>query len=348
MKKVPAVLAGTFLLFSTFINPPLAIAVVPTPDFLLVASPSKVNGSAWTNDGLLGGSATLAAATSTLPAFQSSDTSVALNATSSHSQYINGTLTNTSALTNVTFEIQMKIPSLQQYGASTSGMILGWAGNSYDVWLNGNCIGFNTGGGEVFGINNSANYGAFHTYTFVMSTYADNTTRQRIFIDGVAQTLGACQAGTISQANKIMGSATNATFAIGRYGSNAFYGTFNIRKFKLWTSDIGNAAILESYNSQFPPTSHTIALTSGLSNAVYRAASTLRSSTDVDGKVTFFFNGKRIPNCINIQTVSKVANCTWRPAAIGYNNLTAQLVAAGGSLTTSTFRVFVAKRSGNR
>jgi hypothetical protein len=181
-----------------------------------------------------------------------------------------------------------------------------------------------------------------------MSTYADNTTRQRIFIDGVAQTLGACQAGTISQVNKIMGSATNATFAIGRYGSNAFYGTFNIRKFKLWTSDIGNAAILESYNSQFPPTSHTIALTSGLSNEVYRAASTLRSSTDVDGKVTFFFNGKRIPNCINIQTVSKVANCTWRPAAIGYNNLTAQLVAAGGSLTTSTFRVFVAKRSGNR
>jgi hypothetical protein len=68
----------------------------------------------------------------------------------------------------------------------------------------------------------------------------------------------------------------------------------------------------------------------------------------VEGKVTFLFNGKRIPGCINIQTVSKIANCTWKPSAINYNYITAQLVAPGGSLTTSTFRIFVTKRTGNR
>jgi hypothetical protein len=68
----------------------------------------------------------------------------------------------------------------------------------------------------------------------------------------------------------------------------------------------------------------------------------------VEGKVTFFFNGKRIPGCINIQTVSKIANCTWKPSAINYNNITARIVASGGSLTTSTLRIFVTKRTGNR
>jgi hypothetical protein len=108
------------------------------------------------------------------------------------------------------------------------------------------------------------------------------------------------------------------------------------------------AEIQESYNAQFTPLSHTIALTSGLSTAIYRTASTLRSTTDVDGKVTFFSNGKRIPGCINIQTINKIANCTWKPSVINYNNITARLVAPGGSLTTSTFRIFVTKRAGLR
>jgi hypothetical protein len=179
-----------------------------------------------------------------------------------------------------------------------------------------------------------------------MSTTQDNTSKQKIFMDGVQQSLSLCQ-GTVGQTAKSFGTAPS-TYAIGRYGSNTFHGTFNLRSFKLWTSELTVAQIQESYNAQFAPLSHTIALTSGLTTAVYRTASTLRSTVDVDGKVTFFFNGKRLPGCINVQTVSLIATCTWRPSAINYNYVTAQLVAPGGSLTTSTFRIFVAKRSGNR
>jgi hypothetical protein len=165
-------------------------------------------------------------------------------------------------------------------------------------------------------------------------------------MDGVEQSLYLCM-GSVNQGSKSFGSAPSS-YAIGRYGSNGFYGTFNLRSFKLWTSELTVAQIQESYNAQFTPLSHTIALTSGLSTAVYRTASTLRSTSDVDGKVTFLFNGKRIPGCINIQTVNKIANCTWRPSAINYNNITARLVAPGGSLTTSTLRIFVTKRAGFR
>lgn len=345
MKKTPAVFAGVFLLFSTYCYIPTASAAVPTPQVSLTAIPSKISGTSWTNDGSLGGSATLSTAASTAPTYQASDTSVALNAVNNTNQFISQSLGNGSLLSTVTFEMNMNIKSTQTH--SPSGMILGWAGTNYDIWYQPGCLGFNTGGGDVYGMSTTSGVlDQFHTFTFVMSTTGDNTSRQKIFMDGVQQSLSLCM-GTVNQGSKLFGGPPSS-YAIGRYGSNTFYGTFNLRTFKLWTSELTTSQIQESYSTQLAPTSHTIALTSGLTSAVYRTASTLRSTADVDGKVTFLFNGKRIPGCINIQTVNKIANCTWKPSAINYNFITAQLVAPGGSLTTSTFRIFVTKRTGNR
>jgi hypothetical protein len=345
VKKTPAVFAGVFLLFTTYLFIPAASAAVPTPQVSLTATPSKISGTSWTNDGSLGGSATLSTAASTAPTYQASDTSVALNAVNNTNQFISQSLGNGSALSTVTFEMNMNIKSTQTH--SPSGMILGWAGTNYDIWYQPGCVGFNTGGGDVYGMSTASGVlDQFHTFTFVMSTTGDNTSKQKIFMDGVQQSLSLCM-GTVNQGSKSFGGPPSS-YAIGRYGSNAFYGTFNLRTFKLWTSELTTAQIQESYSTQLAPTSHTIALTSGLTSAVYRTASTLRSTADVDGKVTFLFNGKRIPGCINIQTVNKIANCTWKPSAVNYNFITAQLVAPGGSLTTSTFRIFVTKRTGNR
>ncbi len=347
MKKAPAVIAGAFLLFSTYLLIPSAHGAVPNPQVSLTAAASKISGTSWSNDGSIGGSATLATAASTAPTFQSSDSSVALNASTNSNQYITQSLGNGSALSNVTFQINMNLKSSQANSAGAFGMILGWTGANYDIWYQPGCLGFNTGGGDVYGMSTTSGVlDSFHTFTFVMSTTQDNTTKQKIFMDGVQQSLSLCQ-GTVGQTQKSFGT-TPSSYTIGRYGSNGFYGTFNLRSFKLWTSELTVAEIQESYNAQFTPLSHTIALTSGLSTAIYRTASTLRSTTDVDGKVTFFSNGKRIPGCINIQTVNKIANCSWKPSAINYNNITARVVASGGSLTTSTLRIFVTKSTGLR
>lgn len=345
MKKTPAVIVGVFLLFLNFLTPTAAHAAVPNPAVSLTALPSKISGTSWTNDGSIGGTATLSTAASTAPTFQTSDSSVALNATAGTLQYITQSLGNVSALTDVTFQITMKINSTQA-NSSSNGMILGWAGSSHDVWYQPNCVGFNTGGGDIYGMSTIGVMDSFHTFTFIASTTQDNTTKQRIFLDGVQQSLSLCM-GTVNQNLKNFGGPPSS-YTLGRYGSNAFYGTYNLRNFKLWTSALTTAQIQESYNQLLVPASHSIALTSGLNSAVYRTTSTLRSTVDVDGKVTFFFNGKRIPGCINIQTVSKIANCTWKPSAINYNFITAQLVAPGGSLVTDTFRIFVSKRTNNR
>lgn len=347
MKKTPAVIAGVFLLFLNCWLAPLAIAAVPSPEISLTASPLKISGTSWSNDGAIGGSATLSTAASTTPVFQSSDSSVVLNATSGTSQYITQSLGNGVALSAITFQINMKLTSTQANSGGQFGMIMGWTGSNYDIWYQPGCVGFNTGGGDIYGMSTlSGVLDSFHTFTFVMSTTQDNTTRQKIFMDGIQQSTSLCQ-GSVIQTSKTFG-AIPSSYTIGRYGSNGFYGTFNLKSFKLWTSELNTSQIQESYNSQFVPTSHSIALTSGLSTTTYRTNSILRSTVDVDGKVTFFANGKRIPGCVNLQTSSKSVDCTWKPSSINYNIITAQLAAPGGSLTTSSLKIFVNKRSNRR
>ncbi len=351
-KRVSTYLVGALLLSLLVLAPVPAKAAVPTPQFWLTASASKISGTSWTNDGSVGGSATLAssAATPVNPAFQSSDTSVALNATAGTGQYITGVAGSTSGVTAVTIELVMKIPTAQANAVGSAGMVFGWDGSNYDIWMQSNSsIGFNTGNSDVYGITQTTYQSQFHTFTFVMSTDQTDAGVQRIYVDGVKQsTPYSFLAGSAaSQARKVFHSSGN--FDIGRYGSqNNFPGSFNLRSFKLWLSNIGDAAVTESYNMQNKPTSHVIALTSGLSTAVFRTASTIQSTSDVDGKVTFYFNGKRIPGCINVQTQSKVASCTWKPAAVGTNKITAQIVAPGGSLATSVFSINVGARSGKR
>lgn len=344
-------LAILWILGFSFTGTTPADAAAPTPQFSLTAIASKISGNNWTNDGSVGGTATLSTWGSITPNFVAADTAVAINETASTGQYITGSAGAISGGV-ITVELTMKIPSTQANSPGNYGMVFGWNGSYYDIWMqNNNSIGFNTGAGDVYGIPTASYLNSYHTFTFVMST-ADksDTGTQRIYVDGVKQnTPYSYWAGTASNATNKTFDTTNGTFDIGRYGSNSdFPGTFRLRSFKLWLSNIGDAAVADSYNSQFKPTTHTIALTSGLTSAVYRTTSTIQSTSDVDGKVTFYFNGKRIPGCINIQTVSKQASCTWKPAAVGINQITSQIVAPGGSLTSSTSRIIVASRSTKR
>jgi len=344
LKRTPVLVTGVLLTFlaNLFFQP--AVAAVPTPAVSLTASASKISGANWTNDGSIGGTATLSTANTPAPTFQSSDTSVALNSTANTKQFVTQSVGNSSALSSITFEITMKVPPTQANSSGQYGMVMGWTGVNYDIWMqNNNCIGFNTGTGDIYGFNISPFLGSFHTYTFVMSTTAAN---QKAYVNGVSKSLAFCN-GTSAGGVRGFGSIPS-TFAIGRYGSNEFYGSLNVRSFKLWLSDIGASSIQESYNSTLAPTSHSIALTSGLTTATYRSVSTIRSTVDFDGRVTFFSNGKKIPGCINVLTSSKVANCNWKPSVKNYNLISALLKTDGGNLTSQSVRVFVNKRATQR
>ena len=344
LKRTSVLVTGVLLTFVANLYFQPAVAAVPTPAVSLTASASKISGANWTNDGSIGGTATLSTANTPAPTFQASDSSVPLNATAGTNQYVTQSVGNSSTLSSVTFEITMKVPSVQGNSGFGTGMVLGWTGVNYDIWMqNSNCIGFNTGTSEIFGFDLTPFLGSYHTYTFVMSSTAGN---QKAYVNGVSKPLAIC-AGSAATGTRGFGGPPS-TYTIGRYGSNGFYGTFNVRSFKLWLSDIGASSIQESYNSTLAPASHSIALTSGLNTATYRSLSTIRSTVDIDGRVTFYSNGKKIPRCINIVTSSKIANCNWKPSVKNYNLISAVLKTDGGNLTSPSVRVFVNKRANSR
>ena len=86
-------------------------------------------------------------------------------------------------------------------------------------------------------------------------------------------------------------------------------------------------------------TTISIALTSSLRSAIYRTASTIEATvTGANGKVRFMQNGKVIPGCAAVQSVSLVARCNWKPSSRGSTNLSARLTpsSAGFQISNST------------
>ena len=105
------------------------------------------------------------------------------------------------------------------------------------------------------------------------------------------------------------------------------------------------------------PTNSTITLTQP-SGVIYRANTTLTAATSTTGKVTFFANGKRIPGCVAVRTVTNVgvtpntysATCSWKPSIHGNVSLSAffqPTVGISSSMTLSA-PTLASKRTSNR
>jgi hypothetical protein len=68
------------------------------------------------------------------------------------------------------------------------------------------------------------------------------------------------------------------------------------------------------------------------------------------GKVTFFWNAKRIPGCIN-KAATTSASCIWRPTVSGRWNISATLIPTNLSFSTSNsspLTVDIGRRTGTR
>lgn len=82
----------------------------------------------------------------------------------------------------------------------------------------------------------------------------------------------------------------------------------------------------------------------------FRKSTNIVANANIDGKVTFYANGKVIPNCKNKSTTSKSVTCVWRPSTRGNISVTARIVSStyatySGASSTSAFTT---QRIGNR
>ena len=78
-------------------------------------------------------------------------------------------------------------------------------------------------------------------------------------------------------------------------------------------------------------------------------------TVNAPGKVRFFINGKRIPNCLAVSTSGSgstyTATCNWKPTVTGRQSLTAALTPTSNTFsvaTSPTLSTFVFKRPTNR
>jgi len=341
-KGVAAVLGLSFLGF-TYLSG--AWAAGPAPIVSYTASASKVSGSTWTNDGSNGSTGNLTLYNSL--AYGASDSSVAFNPSGTGSQqYAYGTAgAPPGGDTATTIEAYINIPASLNNG--TAGMLFSWVTPDYDIWMQSAGIGFNTGGSDIYGISLSGLTGSYHLFDFVMTTYPSGDATQKIYVDGVQKSLSLLQ-GTVNESYKSFDSS--GYFYLGKYfSSQTFYGSFNLRQFKLWYQELTPAQVLTNYQSITGTPSVSLGLTNGLTTATYRQSTQVKATVGINGTVVFYRAGKKIPGCVSVQSSGGIAYCSWLPASIGLNQITAQVTTPGfAPVVSSQLNIVVAPRSGTK
>jgi hypothetical protein len=94
-----------------------------------------------------------------------------------------------------------------------------------------------------------------------------------------------------------------------------------------------------------------IVSTSAGATAQKGISNTLTASVSTLGNVTFFINGKRVPGCISVKSLSGVATCSWKPASQGSVTLSARLIpqdVAIDPVTSAPLNVSIVRRTNRR
>ena len=89
--------------------------------------------------------------------------------------------------------------------------------------------------------------------------------------------------------------------------------------------------------SLYTPGLETVSVTAAeYLNAPKGLVDTLTATTSTAGRVTFFANGKKIANCINLLVASTSRTCLWRPSVTGSDRVYANFTPTGSSIVTSS------------
>lgn len=106
----------------------------------------------------------------------------------------------------------------------------------------------------------------------------------------------------------------------------------------------------------------SLTITAGVANLIFNSINSTNKGTTYNlivtapgpGKVRFFANAKRIPNCLAVvtsQVSPYTATCSWKPSVQANTRLTATFTSTNGAFTSGSATpttVLIAKRGGNR
>ena len=111
----------------------------------------------------------------------------------------------------------------------------------------------------------------------------------------------------------------------------------------------GSGLVVIRINNTLSNTNTSISLAGNVSSANKRTNIVITAAVTQPGTVTFYFQNRRIANCINVQVTSLTATCNWKPIVQGIQILTATLTTSNGyRSSTGTLNVSTLKRSNAR
>jgi len=164
---------------------------------------------------------------------------------------------------------------------------------------------------------------------------------------GSFQVHNATNASTVfAWNNHAYGQTADIRIGTGSTPDWTFLGSSGITNFRLFI-------YINIPSTPTTPLSSTVSLATP-ANSTYRSPTTLTAATSTTGKVTFFSNGKRIPGCVSIRTVTNSgvtpntysATCSWIPATRGAISLSATFTPSAGPI--STFKLSAPVLASNR
>ncbi len=193
-------------------------------------------------------------------------------------------------------------------------------------------------------INTSASISVYETTTAIATLSANETVTWSL--------LSGVDSASVSLTGAVLAFKTLRDFeAPTDVGANNVY-NFTVRA----TDSVGNTTDLAMSITILDSNEASVitftAITGSINKGVGKSISV---TTNNAGKVRFFMDGKRIPNCIAISTIGShpnfTATCPWIPAVTNRHLLSAQFTPSSSSFTTlstPTQEVFILKRSTTR
>jgi hypothetical protein len=150
-----------------------------------------------------------------------------------------------------------------------------------------------------------------------------------------------------SSSNTSVINFSGSQVVVGSTGSAVITATFtpsNTTDYQSGETVTATFTVTQSAGSVIVSTSAGATAQKGISNTLTASVSTL-------GNVTFFINGKRVPGCISVKSLSGVATCSWKPASQGSVTLSARLIpqdVAIDPVTSAPLNVSIVRRTNRR
>lgn len=277
-----------------------AQATAPTAVVEYLASGYTAGTTTWANTGSSGATGNGTAPTGGMTKNASPAAVVFAGKELSNSDRVTGTIGDTTITDFVSIEMWLYMDDNGSTQNLSGSMLFSWSKPSsfnYNVYHYGDYLGFNTFGSEVYGINATTLKGGWHHFVFVMNDSTTSQTGQKIYVDGVAQSL-LCRTGTCSDSNalRVFNNSGNFLLMDNDYSANTWNAKGKLGETRIYNSEVSLADAVANYDA-----TKATYQTSDMPPTVTLAAS---AATSTSTAISFTITGNEDINCTTLSTAS--------------------------------------------